>query len=143
MSWCFPVWYFYPFSLFVMFLWLPYFSSKSFGFSCIRLLVCFRVISSQLLIKIFFRCVEMFCFVCIVLPYVDISSNFLLSPVLSGLFPVWPFSFRSNIFQRLSFVLSFWSFFLKIYNLHFYLIFPSWFWLFLIAFWGDINFLTN
>ena len=35
-----------------MFLWLSYFSQISFGFSCIRLLVCFRVISSQLLIII-------------------------------------------------------------------------------------------
>ena len=32
-----------------MFSWLPYFSSKLFGFSCIRLLVCFRIISSDLI----------------------------------------------------------------------------------------------
>ena len=34
-----------------MFLWLPYFSPKSFGFFYIRLLVCFRVTPSQLLIE--------------------------------------------------------------------------------------------
>ena len=36
--------------------------------------------------RIFFCCFEMFCFVCIVLPFVNISLIFLLSPVLSGLF---------------------------------------------------------
>ena len=66
--------------------------------------------------RIFFRCFRMSCFVCIVLPFVDISLIFLLSPVLSGLFPqvvssffpVLPFPFCSYIFQRLFFVLSFW-----------------------------------
>ena len=37
--------------------------------------------------KFFFRCFGMSCFVCIVLAFVDISSIFLLSPVLSVLFP--------------------------------------------------------
>ena len=66
--------------------------------------------------RIFFRCFGIFCFICIVLPFVDISLIFLLSPVLSGLFPqvvllsflVLPFPFCSYIFQCLSFVLSFW-----------------------------------
>ena len=37
--------------------------------------------------RIFFRCFGKSCFVCIVLRFVDISLIFLLSPVLSGLFP--------------------------------------------------------
>ena len=37
--------------------------------------------------RIFFRCFGMSCFVCIVLPFVDISLISLLSPELSGLFP--------------------------------------------------------
>ena len=37
--------------------------------------------------KIFFRCFGMSCFVCIVLPFVDISLVFLLSLEPSGLFP--------------------------------------------------------
>ena len=36
---------------------------------------------------IFFRCFGMFCFVCIVLPFVNIFLIFLLSPVIFGLFP--------------------------------------------------------
>ena len=60
---------------------------------------------------IFFRCFGMSCFVCIVLPFTDISLIFLLSSVLSGLFPqfvllfflVLPFPFCSHIFQRFSF----------------------------------------
>ena len=64
------------------FFWLPYFCPKSFGFFCIRLLACFRVIVD----RIFFRCFGMSCFVCIVLPFVDISLIFLLSPALSCLF---------------------------------------------------------
>ena len=37
--------------------------------------------------RIFFRCFGMSSFVCFVLPFVNISLIFLLSPVLSGLFP--------------------------------------------------------
>ena len=37
--------------------------------------------------RIFFRYFGKSCFVCIVLPFVDISLMFLLSPALSGLFP--------------------------------------------------------
>ena len=37
--------------------------------------------------RIFFRCFGKSCFVCIVLPFVDISLIFLLLPALSGLFP--------------------------------------------------------
>ena len=65
--------------------------------------------------RIIFRWYGMFCFVCNVFPFVDISLIFLFSPVLSGLFPqlvllsflMLPFLFCSYIFQRLSFVLSF------------------------------------
>ena len=35
----------YPLCFFVMFSWLPYFIQKLFNFSCIRLLICFSVIS--------------------------------------------------------------------------------------------------
>ena len=70
-----------------MFLWLPYFCPKSF--------VCFLhpvvgMFSSHFLPivdRIFFRCFGKFCFVCIVLLFVDISLIFLLWPALSGLFP--------------------------------------------------------
>ena len=59
------------------------------------------------------------CFVCIVLPFVNISLISLISPELSGLFPqvvllffpVLPFPFCSRIFQCLPFVLSFWPVF--------------------------------
>ena len=69
--------------------------------------------------RIFFRCFGMSCFVCIVLPFVNISLIFLLSPVLPGLFPqvvllfslVLPFSFLFYMFQRLSFVLLCWPLF--------------------------------
>ena len=66
---------------------LPYFRLKSFGFFGVWLLVCFCVMPSQLLIKIFFRCFGMSCVVCIVSPFVDISLVSLLSPEPSGLFP--------------------------------------------------------
>ena len=46
--------------------WLICFSPKSFGFSCIRLLACFYVISSQLLVEFSFVVLEchacMYCF---------------------------------------------------------------------------------
>ena len=56
--------------------------------------------------KIFFRCFGMSCFVCIILPFVDISLVFLLSQEPSGLFPqvvllfflVLSFPFSSHIF---------------------------------------------
>ena len=65
--------------------------------------------------RISFCCFEMSCFVCIVLPFVDISLISLLSPELSSLFPqvvqlfflVLSFPFCSHIFQDL-FVLPFW-----------------------------------
>ena len=94
--------------------WLLDFSLKSFGFFGIRLLVCFCH-ALPVIDRIFFRCFGTSSFVCIVLPFVDISLISLLSPVLSGLFPhvvqffflMLPFPFCSYIFQYLSFVLSF------------------------------------
>ena len=85
--------------------WLPYFSPKSFGFFCIHLLVCFRFISSQLLIELFFVILEcpvlsVFFFLCRYL------LHLLLSSVLSGLFPQF-FLRCLLILFRLSFVLSF------------------------------------
>ena len=77
----------------------------------------------QLVGRIFFRCFGMICFVCIVLPFVDIFLIFLLFPVLSGLFlrvvllffPVLPFPFCSYIFQHLSFVSPFWPVFVDFF----------------------------
>ena len=83
--------------LFIMFSWLPYFTQKLFSFSCIWLLVCFHVISPNLLVE-FSCCFGMFCFVCIVLPFVDIFLIFLLLPVLSGLFPQVVLSFLLLLF---------------------------------------------
>ena len=66
--------------------------------------------------RIFFRYFGMSCFVCIVLSCLDIFLVFLLSPVPSDFFPWFVlfalivmslFSFRPNIFQRFSSVLSF------------------------------------
>ena len=88
--------------LFVVFSWLPYFSPNSFVFYCIRLLVCFRVISSHLLVEFSFVVLECPVNVCIVLPIVDTSLIFLLFART-----LW-FIFSSYMFQRLSFVLSFW-----------------------------------
>ena len=70
--------------------------------------------------RIPFRCFGMPCFVCIVLPFVDIFLIFFLSRVLSGLYPhvvllfflMVPFPFCLYTFLRLSFVLSFWSVFI-------------------------------
>ena len=45
-------------SAFSLCFWLPYFSPKSFGFFCVRLLVCFRVISSHLLVEFSFVVLE-------------------------------------------------------------------------------------
>ena len=77
--------------------------------------------------RIFFRCFGISCFVCNVLPFVDISFIFLLSPVLSGLFPevvllfflLLSFPFYSYILQRLSFALSFWPVFVDFFYLRF------------------------
>ena len=65
--------------------------------------------------RIFFRCFGKSCFVCSVLPFVDIALIFLLSPALSGLFPqvvllffpVFPVPFPPLISAPL-FFLSFW-----------------------------------
>ena len=74
-----------------------------------------------------------------------------LSPVLSGVFPqvvllvflVLLFPFCSNIFLRLSFVLSFWPVLVKKNYLRFQSNFPSWFWFFVCTFWGDPNFVET
>ena len=72
--------------------------------------------------KIFIRCFGMSCFGCIVLLFVDISSIFLLSPILSGLFPQVVMLFFPCClflsFQLISapffvVVLSFWLFFFE------------------------------
>ena len=97
------------------FFWLAYFSPKSFRFFGIWLLVFFRVTPLAIVDRIFFRCFGKSCFVCSVLPFVDISLISLLLPARSGLFPqvvllfflLLPFPFCSRIFQRLSFVLLF------------------------------------
>ena len=90
---------------------------------------------------IFFRCFGKSCFVCIVLPFVDISLIFLLWPVFSGLFhqvvvifsfvvcSFFPAYFSASLF------LPFWLVFVFFY-LRFRSNFTSWFWLFLHVFWG-------
>ena len=88
-----------------------YFRPKSLGFFFIRQLVCFRVITSQLLIEFSFAVLG-----CPVLSvFLGIFLIFLLSSVLSGLFPqfvllfflVLRFPFCLFMFQRVSFVLLF------------------------------------
>ena len=74
---------------------------------------CWYVFVSLPLDRIFFRYFGKSCFVGIVLPFVDISLIFLLSPALSSLFPqvvllffffhVLPIPFFLRLFQRLSF----------------------------------------
>ena len=126
---------------------LPYFSSKPFDFFGIRVVGMFSCHPLPIVDRIFFCCSGKICFVCIVLAFVDIFLISLPSPALSGLFPqvvlfflVLPFPFSSRIFWRLSFVLT--SFCFNIF-FRFQSNFPSWFRLFLRAFWGDPNFLTN
>ena len=90
--------------------------------------------------RFFFRCFGMSSFVCIVLPFVDISLISLLSPELSGLFPqvlllfflVLSFPFCSHIFQDL-FVLTFWPVFVDFFCVSSRI----------SPFWGDPNFLTH
>ena len=86
--------------------WYIFVSCRICIFSCHVEFVC----------RIFFPYFGIFCFVCIVLPFVDIFLIFLLSPGHSGSFPqvvlsfflVLPFPFCLYMFQRFSFVLPFW-----------------------------------
>ena len=57
-------------AFFVMFSWLLYFTPKLFGFSCIRLSVCFRVISPNLLVEFPFVVLE--CPALYFLPFLNI-----------------------------------------------------------------------
>ena len=117
---------------------LPYFSSKLFGFFFWPPVVGMFSCHLPVVNRIFFRCFGVSCFVCIVLPFVAISLIFLLSPVLSGLFPqvlllfllVLPFPFCSYIFQRFSFVLSFWPVFVDFLSAFPILVLIFFFWLF-------------
>ena len=99
---------------------------------------------------IFLRCFGKSCFVCIVLPFVDISLIFLLLPALSGLFPqvvllFFPVSpvpfFPAYISVSLFFIIL--ACFRSFFYLRFQPNFQSWFRLFLRSFLGDPNFLTN
>ena len=102
----------YPFSIFVMFFWLPYFRPKNVPFLWHLIVGMFSCHSLPIVDRIFFRCFGKSCFICIVLPFVDISLIYLLSPALSGFFPhvillfflVLPVPFCSRLFQRLSLV---------------------------------------
>ena len=100
----------YSFGIFVMFSWLSYFTPKLFSFS----VGIFSCHPPKLVSRIFFHCFRMSYFVAIVLPFVDIFLIFLLSSVLSGLFPqvlllffVLLYPFCPNLFQCFSFVLLF------------------------------------
>ena len=96
------------------------------------------VSSPRLVGKISFRCFGMSCFACIVLPFVDVCLIFLLSPVLSDLFLhvvllfflVLPFLFCPYMWQRFSFVFSFWPVSVDFFYLRFQSNFPSKFWFF-------------
>ena len=96
--------------------------------------------------RIFFRCFRMSCFICIVLPFVDIALIFLLSPVYfwfissscAVIFCV-VFCFLFLHIPALFFFKSFWPVFLDIF-LHFRSNFPYWFWFFLRAFCEYPNF---
>ena len=95
-----PVILVYPFCLFVVFL-VVIFLSKIVRF-LLHLVV--GIFSCHLLLvvdRIFFHCFGMSCFVCIVLPFVDISFIFLLSPVISDLFPQVVLLFFSFAFSFL------------------------------------------
>ena len=96
-----------------MLFWLPYFSPKSLDFFCIRLLVCFRVISSYLLIEFSFVVLE-----CSVLSVLFYPFRYLFNlPSFANIFwfnsssCIVIFScvafFCSYVFQRLCCVLSF------------------------------------
>ena len=104
--------FFYQFG-FLMFSWLPYFTPDFFQFLLHPVVGMCSCHLSHVFGRIFFRCLRLFFFVCITLPFVDIFLIFLLSQVLSGLFPLVVlffgllFSFCPNIFQHFSFVLSF------------------------------------
>ena len=63
------------------------FLSKIFQFLLHPVVCMFSCYLLPLVDRIFFRCWGMSCFVSIVLPFVDISLIFLLSPLFSGLFP--------------------------------------------------------
>ena len=100
------------FSLYIL---VAIFSSKIVRFLWYQAVGMFSCQSHQIVDRIFFRCFGKSCFVCIVLPFVDISLIFFLSSALPGLFTqivmlfflVLPVPFYSRLFQCLSF-LSFW-----------------------------------
>ena len=72
---------------FFLFLLVANIYSKIVRFFCIQLFVISCHLPPPLVGRIPFRCFEISRFVSIVLPFVDISLIFLLSPVLSGLLP--------------------------------------------------------
>ena len=74
--------------------WLPYFTPVLFSFSCIRLLI-FSCHLPQVIGRIFFRCFGMFCFVCIVLPFLDIA---LISYLLVYFFKLYCYFFLPYFF---------------------------------------------
>ena len=103
------------FYLFIyFFFWVAIFLSKIVRFLLHPVVGMFSCYPLPIVDRIVFHCFGKSCFVRIVLPFVDISLIFLLSPALSGLFPqvvlfffpVLPVPF-SRLFQRLSFF-SFW-----------------------------------
>ena len=97
-------------SAFSMFFFVDLFLSKIIRFLLHPVVGMFPCHSLPIVDRIFFRCFGKPCFVCIVLPFVDISLIFLLSPALSGLFLHVPviFPFFPRLFQRFSLFLSFW-----------------------------------
>ena len=126
-----------------------YIQHYSCGFSCIWLLVCFRVICSHLWVEFFslfwnvLCCLNCFTLYRYLFNLPSFASTFwYISSSCIIIFTCVAFSFRHYMSQRLPFVLSFWPVFVDFY-LRFQSNFPSWFCFFLLAFWGDPNFLTN
>ena len=103
-------------SAFLLCFLVAIFSSKIVRFLWHPVVGMFSCLSLPIVDRMYFRCFWKSCFVCIVLPFVDVSLIFLLSPAHSGLYPqvvllfflVLPVPICSSLFQHLSYFLSFW-----------------------------------
>ena len=120
-----------------MFSWLPYFSLKLFGFSCIRLLIFFSVISSHLLVEFSFVVLE--CPVLFVLSYplsISLKSSFFRHYFHVYFLKLYCYFFLCCLILFFSICSSvfplFYHFgrFSDIFYLSFQSNFPSWFWFF-------------
>ena len=132
-----------------MFLWFPYFNPKSLGFFCIRLLVCFRVTPSQLLIEFLFIVLEcpilsvLFTLCRYLFNLPSLASNFwFISSSCTVIFPHVTYSFSPPpLISAPLFIIR--ACFPIFFYLRFQSNFPFRFLLFLRAFRGDPYILTN